>query len=177
MNIQNRQHLLAVIAGIGVVALVGDQALFTPLAKAWKARSERLAKLRQLVSDGQNLLALETTIRQGWDSMRTNTLAAEISVAESQVLKAFDRWSQDSGVSISSIRPQWKRNADDSTTLECRADAFGTLSSLTRFLYLIEQDPMALKLDAIELTARDSATQQLNLGIQISGLILNAPGS
>jgi hypothetical protein len=60
-------------------------------------------------------------------------------------------------------------------TLECRADTFGNLASLTRFLYEIEKDPLALKVDAIEIAARDNEGQQLTLGVQISGLLLNPP--
>jgi len=43
------------------------------------------------------------------------------------VLRAFDRWSQDSRISISSIKPQWKQAADDYMTYECRADAFESM--------------------------------------------------
>ena len=96
-----------------------------------------------------------------------------VSAAENQVLKAFDRWSQDGRISISSIKPQWKRNSDDYMTLECRADAFGSIQALTRFLFEVEKDPLALKVEAIEITARDNDGQQLSLGLQVSGLLLN----
>ena len=57
-------------------------------------------------------------------------------------------------------------------TLECRVDGFGNLSSLTRFLYDVEKDPMALKVEAVEITARDNDGQQLSLALQVSGLLL-----
>ena len=104
--------------------------------------------------------------------MRTNTLPAESSVAENQVLRAFDRWSQDSRISITSIKPQWKHNADDYVTLECRVDAYGSLATLTRFLYDVEKDPLALRVEAVEITSRDNDGQQLSLALQVSGLSL-----
>jgi len=57
-------------------------------------------------------------------------------------------------------------------TLECRVDAFGNLSALTRFLYDVEKDPLALKVDALEITTRDNDGQQLSLALQVSGLLL-----
>ena len=57
-------------------------------------------------------------------------------------------------------------------TLECRADASGSLSALTRFLYEIEKDPLALRIDSLEITARDNTGQQLSLNLQVSGLLL-----
>jgi hypothetical protein len=157
--------------------LAGDRLLVTPLTKSWKTRAERIAQLKQSVSQGKSLFEREESIRARWDTMRTNTLDSQSSVAESQVLRAFDRWSRDSGVSISSLRPQWKRTAGEHVTLECRADASGDLSALTRFLYQAETDPLALKIDVVEITARDTGGQQLTLALQVSGLLLKPPGS
>jgi len=175
MNINNRQQLLTVVA-IAVVAIwAGDKLVFSPLTKMWKERSTRIAELRKSVSQGSLFLARERSIRSRWDSMETNTLPSQASVAENQLLKAFERWSQDSRTSITSIKPQWKRNADDYMTLECRADAFGSVQALTRFLYEMEKDPLALKVEAVEITARDNEGQQLSLALQVSGLLLNPP--
>jgi hypothetical protein len=54
-------------------------------------------------------------------------------------------------------------------------DAKGDLGKLSRFLYSIERDPMALKLEFVELGALDKEGQQLSLGLQLSGLVLNTP--
>jgi Tfp pilus assembly protein PilO len=172
MNINKRQQLLAILA-IGVVAIwAGDKLLFTPLTKLWKQRVVQIADLRKSVNQGSQLLDRKNSIHNRWDLMRTNTLPTENSVAENQVLRAFDRWSQDSRISITSIKPQWKHNADDYITLECRVDAFGSLPTLTRFLYDVEKDPLALKVDAVEITSRDNDGQQLSLALQVSGLSL-----
>ena len=53
-------------------------------------------------------------------------------------------------------------------------EATGNLRTLTQFLYDIEKDPLALKLESVELSARDTGGQQLTLGLQISGLVLNS---
>jgi hypothetical protein len=119
------------------------------------------------------LLDRETRIRERWEEMRRGVLSGEPSVAENQVLKAFDRWSQASRVSINSIKPQWKRTSEDYATLECRVDASGNLAALARFLFDLEQDPLALKVEAADLTARDEAGEQLALGLQVSALFLN----
>ncbi|MCC6231625.1 MAG: hypothetical protein IT580_03220 [Verrucomicrobiales bacterium] len=175
MNPQNRQRTLVVLAATALILLVGDRALVGPLARSWKARTQRLASLRLQVAQGEALLQRDHTLRERWGTMRTNTLPAEPSAAENTLLKAFDRWSQESGVGIASIRPQWKRDTKDQVTIECRTDAFGSLSSLTRFLYLLEQDPLAVRVESLELGTRDPQGQQLTLGIQVSGLVL-APG-
>ena len=88
------------------------------------------------------------------------------------MLKAFDTWSQESRVTITSITPQWKHDADDYMTLECRVDATGDLSTLAQFLYAVEKGPMALKVVSAELNSHDTFGQQLSLALEVSGLIL-----
>jgi len=173
LSFQNRQQLLTIVALVAVALWAGDKLVLSPLMKSWKERSTRIVELRKSLLQGAQLLDRERSIRARWETMRTNTLPNEISAAEGRVLKAFDQWSQDSRISITSVKPQWKQNTDEFKSLECRVDAFGSLSTITRFLYELERDPLALKVDAVELSARDNEGSQLTLGLQVNGLILN----
>ena len=179
MNLGNRQQLLGILAIAAVALMVGDKVVISPLAASWKKRAEQVAELKKSVSQGAMLLEREKSIRARWELMRTNALSGDMSTAEAEVIKAFDRWSRASGVGISSIQPQpqKRRSVNDITTIECRADAFGSLSTLARFLYEVEKDPMAVKVDLVEITTRDKDGRQLQLGLQVSGLLLNPPGS
>lgn len=172
MNAKNRQQLLTIAAIAAIALLVGDRFILSPLIKSWNDRSTRIVELRKSVSKGAQILDREQTVRTRWNEMSANTLASDNSEAEDQVFKAFDRWAQESRISISSIKPQWKHNSEDYLTLECRVDAAGNLSSLTRFLYNIEKDALALKVDAVEITSRDNNGSQLALGLVVSGLVL-----
>jgi hypothetical protein len=161
--------LAAAVVGL----LIADKILITPLLAGWKERSSRIAELRKSVSQGESLMERGERIRARWDGMRTNTLPDDVSAAENLVLKAFERWSDESRISISGIKPQWKRTSEDYMTLECRADAFGSIHALTRFLYSLEKDPLALRIESVEINSRDETGQQLALAIQVTGLLLN----
>jgi hypothetical protein len=173
VNIKNRQQLLVILAAAAIGLFAADKLLLEPLTKSWQARAKRIDDLRKQVREGRTLISWEADVRGGWDRMRTNTLPRDRSVAEQQILKAFDRWAQESRVNLTSITPQWKQDADEYTTLECRVEAAGDMSTLSRFLFDVEQDPMALKMQVIELSARDADGQQLSLGLQVSGLVLS----
>jgi len=175
MNLNKRQQLLAIAAIAAVGLFLADKLIFTPLTRSWDERSKRIAKLKELARDGTETVKRERALREQWDTMRTNTLAGAKPEAESQMLKAFERWSQAGGVSVSSIRPQWKEAEDDYKTLECRADVAGSLQTITRFLFQVERDPLGVKVDSLELTARNSEGSQLAMVIQVSGLLLNPP--
>jgi hypothetical protein len=173
MKIENRQRALAIAAIAGIALLASDRLLITPLTRGWKERSARIAELKQSVTHGESLLQRDAIIQRRWAGMSTNTLSENTAAAENEVLQAFERWSQESRISISSIKPQWRQSDEDYITLECRADAFGSIQALTRFLYEVERDPLALKIEAVEIAARDNEGQQLSLGLQVSGLVLH----
>ncbi|MCL5096736.1 MAG: hypothetical protein M1608_04255 [Candidatus Omnitrophica bacterium] len=173
-NVKNREKLLTLMAALVIGLLIADHLVITPLANLWKTRSNRIETLTKSINNGNLLLSREKIIRDRWDYMKTNSLSANVSAAENRVLKSVDRWVQDSQISFTSIKPQWKQGDDDYMTLECQADAYGNIRSVARFLFELEKDPLSLKVDNVEIAARDSEGQQLTLSVRFSGLRLLA---
>jgi Tfp pilus assembly protein PilO len=172
MEIKNRQQMLTVVAIAAVVLFAGDKLVIGPLTNAWNARAQRIKDLRQKVSDGKRLVLREQGLRQRWEDMRRNMLPKDTSAAEQKVWAAFDSWAQDSRIAVNSITPQWKHDSDDYMTYDCRVEASGNLGTVSHFLYDIEKDPTAFKLESLELGARDKDGQQITLTLQLSGLVL-----
>ena len=172
MPTKNRQQLL-IIAALSVIGLfAADQFVIEPLIKLWKARETRIAELRQSVLAGKQLQLRERSIRGYWRDISERTLTNNPSAAEHRVFEAIDHWAQGSGATIASINPQWRHDTEDYMTYECRVDATGNLGTLTQFLYNLEKEPMALRLQSVDLGVRDKEGQQLSVNLQFSGLIL-----
>lgn len=169
---KNRQHVLLLCAVIVVGLFLGDRLVREPLWNAWKNRSARLTELKTKVRNGEQLIERADSLESRWVNMRTNALPIQNASAESLVLGAFDRWSRTARVSVSSLRPQWKRGDKEFMTLECRAEIAGTLPEVTRFLYELERDPLGLKVDSATLVTRDTDGASITLSLQISGLQL-----
>jgi len=177
MNIdpEKRQKLLLILALTGVGLLAGDRLVVSPLIKSWTARSENIAQLKKDIAKGRQLLERRDAVRSRWQEMKTNALPSEVSAAEGRVLDAFDRWSRAASVNITSVKPQWKQSEDGYMTFECHVDAGGSLSTLTRFLHEVDRAPLALRVETVEMAARDNDASQISLGLHVSGLLLNAP--
>lgn len=173
MQIKNRQQFLAVITIAAVALLASDRLIRAPLYNAWQSRRVELAELRKHVAEGKSWVQREPSLRSRWQNMRSNTFPNNPAVAEQQVLKSFDRWCRDSGITRDSFAPQWKHDGDNYLTLECRVEASGKIGAVTRFLYEIEKDPMAFRLENVELSTRDAEGQVLALGLQLSALVLS----
>jgi hypothetical protein len=172
MKIENRQQLLiALTIAVGVL-YAADQVVIGPMFGWWKTRAKTVAELRTQVNNGRRLIQREAGLRSRWSQMRTNTLPDNPSLAEQQTLKAFDSWARESGADVTGITPQWNNDSPDYLTLNCRLEAAGDLGTLSRFVYDLEKDPMALKLESVEFSTRDTTGQLLTLDLQISGLVL-----
>ena len=172
MKIDNRQKLLTIAAFCAVVVLAGERLAYTPLKKLWTERANRIADLRQRLTQGELRLEGEKSARTQWAGWRKQSLPEDHSLAENQVLKAVDRWVRASAISFTSIKPMWRQSAEDYTTLECHATAMGDMQAVTRFLYELEQDPLPLRVEDLEVTSRDPQGQQLSLGIRFTALLL-----
>ncbi len=170
---KNRQPLLIVLT-IAVVALfAGDKVIVGPLTNLWKARAQEIKKLRTDIASGTTLIRRGDSLRGSWDNMRTNTLPNN-SKAPEQALKVFQDCAQESGTTLTGVNPQWKSDKDEYKTLVCNVDASGNLWNLTRFIFDIEKGPTAMKIESLNLSSVDNTGQQLNLRMQVSGLVLNS---
>lgn len=173
LNANNRQRLLVILAGAGVLLLVLDSIVLTPLTKSWQARSAEIARLTKNVAAGRGVVERGPLTQRKWREMESQALPRDPAQAEQQLISAFDRWGRESRIELGSIKPQWKRGTSDRySVLECRVDASGSLATLTRFLYEVERSPLALRVESMELTTRDPQGQRLSLALMVSGLRL-----
>ena len=172
MKIQNRQRFLVALT-VAVIALaVLVNWIIPPVFDWWSGRQTQIRQLRAKITDGNQMIKRESVIRNHWKEMQANALPANPSQAEQQFLKALDGWARDSGAEITSIMPQWKNDATNYMTLNCRVETAGELSALSRLIYNIEKGPLAVRLDTVELSSHDNNGQQMTLGLEINGLAL-----
>jgi hypothetical protein len=172
--VSKRQRLLLIAAAAGLLLLVLDRVLFTPLGRLWQAHRAEIVSLQQSIDNARSLISRTDQLRRTWADMQSGALPKDPGQAEQDLITAFDRWGRAGGIEIGSIRPQWKRGSSDRySLLECRVDATGSLAALSRFLYELERSPLALRVDSLELTARDDRGQKIGLSLTVTGLRLS----
>jgi hypothetical protein len=177
METKNREKLLLILTGGCVALLILNWLIISPLIAGWHSRANRIVALHKQLDDGSVLLRRESSIRSRWDHMSTNALSSTPTVAERQIFDAFDRWVRESHVTESSFKPQLRQTDDNYSVMECHAEVTGEYSTVIRFLYNLESDPMGVQVQEIDLTSRDDAGRQISLGLELSGLLLPPPNS
>lgn len=170
MRTEQRQRLLTILAIAAVVLLVGDKFILTPLSNLWTQRADEIRQLRARIDRGEFLLEQEVRTEAIWRDMKNRSLPSDRSIAEDAVLSSVDQWSLMSRATITSISPQWRTREEDHTLLECRVESVGSLESLARFLYELDRERMALRVESVELTSRDKRGRELAMDLRFSGL-------
>lgn len=171
MQIKNRQQLLIGVVIFAAAVWMADQLIVPSVTKFWTSRAEEIAGLRKKISDGDRLVSRAGSLESRWSYMKTNSFPPAMSITEEIFRQHSLKWSDDSRLSVNSLTGQWKPS-DDYLTLDCHMDVSGSLQSVVRFLFNVEQDPMAFRVESMELASRDKDGQQMVLGMQISALIL-----
>ena len=173
MQIKNRQQFLTILTLTAIGLLVLDKIVTPPLTSFWNKRSTQIVSLKSQVASGESLKRSKDSLRRVWSDIKTGALTNNTTAAELQLGTGLNRWAQMSGIQIDSTALQWKQGTDVSyKTLDCRVDASGSIDQLSRFMYELETDPMALKVQSVEMTAKDNTGSVIGLGVQISGLVL-----
>ena len=167
---EKRQKMLVADAIAAVVLALGDFMVLTPLTNAWQARAKRIEDLKAKVAKGQLTLDRETSTRARWDKYKRRGLTVDRAGSESDVLKMVNDWSGKSRFNVSSIRPSWRDDEKDHVRLLCRVAGDGSVESIARFLFQLDAEETAIRVETIELTARDKDGQRLGVDLEFSAL-------
>lgn len=174
INLPNRQVLLIKIAAAGLGLLILNSVVISPLGDLWSDHAAEITRLQASVTEGRSLIARGPSLQRRWAEFQAGALPRDPAQAEHDVITNLENWSRSTGVELGSVKPLWKHGLSDETSLlECRLDATGTLSALSRFLYEVERAPLALRVESNELLSRDDSGQRLTLSLIVTGLRLS----
>ncbi len=169
MNSPDRQNLLKLAAGACVGLYLLNWIVIDPTIHNWSEQSERITALQAKVDKGRSLMEREDRIRNLWAAMLRANLPSDASSAEAAAFTAVSRWQGASGISVTSLTPQWQTREDEGyDAFEFRAAATGDQISLGRFLYELGTDPMPCNLEECEISTRDAHGTQLNMAARFS---------
>ncbi len=171
MDSDKRKRVLLVVAGACIALWLGDTLLIEPLYAAWGARSAKIERLAEETQRGAGLLERAPALKARWDVMKKRALPNRVSDAETAILESVGRWTDDSQLSVTSVKPRWNPPEKEYETLEIQLEGTGTIDAVVKFLYDVESDPLPLRIEDIEIVSQDDKGRKLNLALRFTGLV------
>ena len=169
MILPDRPTLLKIGAGLGLGLVLLDFMIIEPAIRSWDEQSDRIAALQKKVDRGQNLLDRKDLIRNHWAAMLRANLPADDSSAEAAAFDDMNRWKADSGITLTSLTPNWQAHEDEGfDAFECRAAGTGDQVSIGHFLFDLGTGKLPCNLEECEISTRDAHGQQLTMTARFS---------
>ncbi len=173
MVFSRRERIIIAVTIAAVCLLALDWYVLTPVWDRQQAvRAERdrliLAKLAQ-----DRLLKVEAPpARAKWGDMLRGGLRRDPAEAESQVLRSIRDWSADTGVRISSLRPERSTEKTELPEITVHVAGTGSMMAVSRLLWRIQTARIPIKTKMLQLGSRKDGTDDLSLHLRVSTLYL-----
>lgn len=166
--LSKREKWIAVVACAVLALLVTDWYVLTPLLEARdRVGIEHETKAREL-GEAAEALTQGRRSRAVWDEMVKGGLGVDPSDAESRMLNTLRAWSQETGLSISSIRPERVVKSNDLARIGFEATGNGTLRSVAQFMQRIESSSLPLRVHEMQVSSRSEGADDLTLRLRVS---------
>ena len=163
-----RERLIAIGAGVAGGALLLNSFLIAPLEARWDAADQRRDSAQEEVERGQAVMNNRNRSLRVWKTLADGTLADDAPTAESRLLEGVRVWAQNSGVDLTSLKPEQGDREQGFGRLVVRAQANGDMAALSTFLQGAENSDLPVRLVDMTLASRKDGQDELSLQVGFS---------
>lgn len=169
--LSKREQIMAIIAVAVVGFLVLNKFIIGPVSGKLQQLETQKEQLQIELSDAHNLFQKRRILEKRWKTALYAGLRNEVE-AEIKVGRAIDKWSEEAGLTLSSVKPE--RVASDKGLKEMTfvVVGTGTLEAVAQFLWKIETDPLPLKVKDMQLGSSNESGQSMSVQLRLSALCL-----
>jgi len=172
MILSKRERLIMVLTLAAVSILVLDRYVLMPLLDGRSSRQARKARLQGDMERADRLFTRRRQVDQSWRQMLSGSLKRDPGEAESQILHALGNWSEQTGLNLSSIRPERSTEKTDVREITFHISGSGSMNSISRFVWCLETAEIPIKVKVLSLASRKEGIDDLSLQLRFSTLYL-----
>jgi Tfp pilus assembly protein PilO len=172
MALSKRERVIGIATGAVLALLALDQIIVTPLDQRGREASSRVELASAELQRMDQVFQSDLGARRKWRDMAGDTLRSDAPATESQVLNAVRQWAQDSGLTLTSLKPERNEQEKGFHKITIRATAQGGMQQVARFLYAVEVAQIPVRVSDMTLSARREGTDELNLQIGLATIYL-----
>jgi len=170
MVLSKRERYIVAVTLIAVAGLGFDRLVLTPIQERKVAMERERQRVLGGLERARALFARKKQLGPKWQQVVEAGLKSDPAEAESQVLHAVRNWSQESGLSLSSLRPEHTAQKGELREITFQASGTGPMSAVAGFLWRLETSPLPIRVNDLQLGTRKEGTDDLNLQLRVSTL-------
>jgi len=172
----SRRERIFLAATMLVLLLLGlDRYALNPLLAGYRRAVARRESLQGEMARAQSLLERSELLAPRWRQMLADGLQHSPAEAESQALHSVQSWALQSGLDLSSLKPERSSESGELREITLHTAGTGSMAAVSRFLWLVESARIPIKLKMVQLGARREGTDDLTLQLRLSTLYVANP--
>jgi hypothetical protein len=171
--LSNRERSVGILtaAVLGVLAL--DRLALTPLLAKRTEIDSQIHAARDKLDEVDSVYGKRREIGLAWREMVAGGLKTEASEAESQVLQALEGWAREARLNVTMLKQEGTEKQKPYQAITFRVSGSGTMESVSRFLYKVQQSKMPMRIMDMTITSRkEGATDELSVTLGVSTIFL-----
>jgi hypothetical protein len=171
--LSNRERTVGILtaAVLGILAL--DRLALTPMMERKQDLEVKTQNVRDDLARVSDLFQKRRAMGQTWREMVAGGLKTEASEAESQALQALEGWAREARLNVTMLKQEGTEKQKPYQVITFRASGTGTMDSVSRFLYKVQQSKMPLRIEDMTITSRkEGSTDDLTVTLGVSTIFL-----
>lgn len=173
MVLSKRERIILIAAVVVVGALLGDRFVFTPVTDKLGQTEAQKRQLLARLNEAQNLFERRRLMERKWKTMLSDGLQSA-GEAESGIARALDDWSEEAGLTLSSVKPERVASNRGLREMTFTVAGRGSLYAVTRFLWEVETTSLPIKVKDMQLGSSSESGESMSLQLRLSALYLGA---
>lgn len=170
MNLSSREKGLA-LGTIAVLAiLLVDYYVLTPFLSERDLLETQRAQILADISRGRKLVSEGKELVPKWKGMEASGLKEDPAEAESQLLHALRDWAKESGLALSSLKPDRPESKEELKEVHVQATGTGSMDGVSKFLWRAQSASFPVKVLEVQVGSRTDGTNDLALQVKLSTL-------
>lgn len=174
MVLSKRERIIAIVTLAVILIFVLDRYAVTPFMEMDDNVQTEKQDLIIEIERASRIFEQRRQLSKEWRDMERGGLGSDASATESKVLHVIRKWSNDHGLTISSIKPD--RNGGESKifkeiifNIACK----GTMDAVGRFLLELENSSLPVRITEFQLGSREEDGMDMSLQLRLSALYLS----
>lgn len=172
MVLSKRERQIAIVTMAVIMIFAFDRYLWTPVMEA---RSDVQVEKQELLTDQQQaerIFKQRNRMNDDWNEMKNGGLSGDASTTESGVLNAINSWARNSGLTLSSIKPEHEKGEGEVREIIFNLACSGDMNEVGQFLWQVEKSTLPLKITEFQLGSREEDGREMTLQLKLSALYI-----
>jgi hypothetical protein len=168
MTLSKRERYVGIATAAALAILALDRFFLDPLMTQAVELDAETSLAQQDLDRANRLFASNRRLNGEWSKLAGDRLARDGSAAENQVLHSVRDWAQESGLTLSSLKPERTERERGLGKVTVRATGTGGMAQISRFLWHVQTADIPVRLTDVQITTRKEGTDDLSVQLGLA---------